>query len=156
MKNAYRFIACIFIAFLACSIVINLAMGDSAYSESEKRELTQLPEFNTQNVLSGKFTSEFDKYTSDQFFARDSWVRVKGMSQYLMGQRLLNGVYVTENRYMRKLMTDEKRLSDNIDAILKLSEKSDVPVTLLIAPEAVSVYQDELPRFASAGEHEKR
>lgn len=145
MKNANRFIAGIFILFMLGSLVTNLILPDALYSESEKRELQQMPTFNESTAMSGEFTSNFDKYASDQFFARDSWVFAKGLSQYLIGQRKLNGVYITEDAYIRELLVNEERLENNLDAILKLAEKSEKPVTLLVVPEASTIYEDKLP-----------
>lgn len=149
MKISNHFLAIIFLAFLMISFAVNLILPDKEYSESEKRSLTQMPKFNVSNIMSGKFMSEFDKYTGDQFFGRDAWVQAKGMSQYLIGNRMLNGVYITDNRYMRELTVNYERLNNNLDAILKLAENTSLPVTLVIAPEAVSVYKYELPKYAS-------
>jgi len=145
VKKANRIIAVVFILFLFSSLTVNIILPDTLYSESEKRELQQKPVFNVNTVMSGKFTSEFDKYASDQFFGRDAWVFAKGMSQYLIGQRKLNGVYITENAYIRELLINEERLEKNLDAILKLAEKSGKPVTLLVVPEASTIYEDKLP-----------
>ncbi len=145
MKNANRIVAGIFILFLFGSLLVNLILPDTLYSESEKRELQQMPDFTVNSVMSGEFTSKFDKYASDQFFARDSWVLAKGLSQYFIGQRKLNGVYITDNAYIRELTVNEERLNNNLDAIASLAEKSNIPVTLLVAPEASTIYEDKLP-----------
>lgn len=149
MKISNKILAFIFLSFLLIAGAINFILPDKEYSESEKRSLTQMPEFNVSNIMSGKFMSEFDKYTGDQFFGRDAWVQAKGMSQYLIGNRMLNGVYITDNRYMRELSVNDERLENNLNAILSLAEKSNLPVTLIIAPEAASIYKDELPSYAS-------
>ena len=145
MKNSNRIIAGIFIIFLFLSLVVNIVLPDNLYSESEKRELDQMPDFTLDTVISGDFTSKFDKYASDQFFGRDTWVFAKGLSQYLIGQKKLNGVYITEDRYIRELVVNKERLENNLDAILKLAEKSGKPVTLLVVPEASTIYEDNLP-----------
>ena len=145
MKKSKRITAGIFIVFLLVSLALNVVLPDVQYSEIEKRELEIMPEFTLNTVLSGDFTSRFDKYSSDQFYGRDSWVFAKGLSQYLIGLRKLNGVYITEDAYIRELLVNEERLEKNLDAILKLSEKSGKSVTLLIVPEASTIYEDKLP-----------
>lgn len=152
MKVANRIIAGFLIAFLFTSLGINLILKDSVYSESEKRELQQFPEFNLETVISAGFMGKFDKYVGDQFYGRDSWVNIKGLSQFLLGQRKLNGVYITDHGYIRELIINEDRLETNIDSILRLAEKSEIPITLMIVPEASTIYEDELPYGAESRE----
>ncbi|MEG2857502.1 MAG: hypothetical protein RR994_02660, partial [Clostridia bacterium] len=90
MKTSYRILAWLFTAFLAVGLIVNTILPDKGYSDSEKRELGALPKFTASSALAGDFTREFDTYVSDQFFARDMWVSIKGMSQYLSGMKLLN------------------------------------------------------------------
>ena len=149
MKIAQRITACLFVAFLVISLAINIILPDIIYSDSEKRELSAFPKLNAQTVIDGAFMSEFDTYASDQFFARDNWVQGKGMFDYLLGNRKLNGVYLADGRYMRDIDVNSERLDDNIAAIKALAEKSDVPVTLMIAPEAISIYSEKLPSYAA-------
>ena len=149
MKVSYRITAGLFLAFLSCAAVVNLALPDRSYSESEKRELQAFPSWSVARTLDGVFMKEFDSYANDQFFGRDAWVQAKGMSQYLAGQRLIHDVYLAGGRYMGNFkLEDEKRFTDNLAAIRRLAEKSPLPVSLLIAPEEVGIYSDLLPSFA--------
>lgn len=138
MNKTNRIIACILMVFIALSAIISLILPDREYSESEKRELMTKP---------GSF-SEFDTYASDQFFARDAWVSLKGSIDYLLGARKINDVYYAGGRFMRDFKVNEERLRDNLEAIKKLADKSDIPVHLLLVPEAVAIYEDTLPPFA--------
>lgn len=47
------------------------------YSESERRSLAKFPNLTLENVLSGKFAKDFEKYATERFPMRDSWRRVK-------------------------------------------------------------------------------
>ena len=66
-----------------------------AFSQTERRPLTQLPELSGEGVLSGKFTENFEKYTLDQFPFRESFRQTKALfHRYVLGQRDNNGIYI--------------------------------------------------------------
>lgn len=149
MKISNRILALIFVIFIACAAVIHCVVPEKEYSESEKRELSKLPDLSIKRFLDGNFTKDFDSYVSDQFFARDKWVHCKGMSQFLSGKRLLNDVFITNDRYIGNFKIEkQERLHKNLKAIQTLALKSDVPIYLLMVPETVGIYKELLPPFA--------
>ncbi len=67
------------------------------FSESERRSLAQFPELSTETVLSGKFMSEFETYTQDQFPLRDSFRRLKALAAFgIFGNKDNNDIYVAD------------------------------------------------------------
>lgn len=85
--------------FSLCGII----MPDRTESISERRPLAEFPEISTDSVLSGKFMTDFEKYTLDQFPMRDSFRTVKAVASiYIMGQRDNNGIYIADG-YASKL-----------------------------------------------------
>ncbi len=66
-------------------------------SEAERRPLKQLPEMRVQTLLSGKFMSEFEDYTLDQFPLRDTFRQVKSLFHYyVLGQKDNNDIYIAD------------------------------------------------------------
>jgi len=64
-------------------------------SESERRKLAQFPELSVKTVLDGKFMTEFEDYTLDQFPLRDSFRQLKALFHYnALGQKDNNDIYV--------------------------------------------------------------
>ena len=64
-------------------------------SLSERRPLKQFPELSTDTLLNGKFMSEFEGYTLDQFPGRDIFRKVKSFVHYnVMGQKDNNDIYI--------------------------------------------------------------
>ena len=67
------------------------------FSDSERRLLLKFPELSVENVLSGKFMSDFESYTLDQFPLRDGFRTVKAIvSTKLFGKRDNNDIYVKD------------------------------------------------------------
>lgn len=75
----------------------------SETSVSERRKLAQFPEFNKDTVLSGNFMTDFEKYTLDQFPARDNLRTLKSLNTfYILNQSDNNKLYI-KNGYISKI-----------------------------------------------------
>ena len=65
-------------------------------SDAERRPLAQSPALNSDTLLSGKFMTEFEDYTLDQFPLRDSFRQLKSLAHYyVLNQKDNNGIYIT-------------------------------------------------------------
>lgn len=89
----------------------------SRYSSSERRLLSSLPPLTRQDLLSGKFITEFETYAADQFPLRDSFRGIKNGSELkLFGKLDTNGLYFRKGY----LAATEPRLNqDQIDYAAK-------------------------------------
>ena len=66
-------------------------------SEAERRPLAQMPELSGESLLNGKFMSEFESFTLDQFPLRDSFRQLKSLFHYyILGQKDNNDIYLSE------------------------------------------------------------
>ena len=66
-------------------------------SEAERRKLQQMPQLKTETLLNGKFMSDFESYTQDQFPLRDAFRRLKAVFSYDVLQKKDNsGIYIAD------------------------------------------------------------
>ena len=66
-----------------------------AVSDSERRKLAQFPQITGEALLDGKFMTEFEDYTLDQFPLRDTFRRVKALFHYnVLGQKDNNDIII--------------------------------------------------------------
>ena len=66
-------------------------------SEAERRTLKQFPATNTTTLLSGKFMTDFEGYTLDQFPLRDTFRKIKALFHYnALQQKDNNGIYIVD------------------------------------------------------------
>ena len=71
-----------------------------AYSESERRLLTQMPKISAAGLLSGSFMTEFEEYTLDQFPLREWFRTLKALAnKYLYQKSENNGIYIRDGYY---------------------------------------------------------
>lgn len=70
-----------------------LLKPDAKYSESERRTLKQKPELSVESILDGKFMSEFEEYSLDQFPFREAFRSLKAMTSLKADN---NDLYVSD------------------------------------------------------------
>ena len=73
------------------------------FSDSERRKLARFPDLTGKTVLNGKFMSEFEDYSLDQFPLRDTFRQAKALFHYnVLGQKDNNDIYIVHD-YAAKL-----------------------------------------------------
>ena len=142
-----------------CVILLGLSVGsffftpDRAFSENENRYLQTTPELTADNVLSGKFMTETENYTSDQILLRDFWTGTRSALQRLEGRQDISGTYLgADGRYFAKV-TDDTFDWDNYQKNLTAVEaffaaNSGKVCTVLMVPSPAGVLGAELPANA--------
>ncbi len=150
----YRALAILLLMFTGAILVVNFLTPSNVFSESENRMLQQLPNFSLQTLRSGKFTSEFETYLSDQFMERDFWIGLKSDADRGMGKKESNGVYIGKDGYLiQKFSPPEKRnLEDKVKAIQAFDKATPgLRKYMMLVPTAAAVLEDKLPPYASGG-----
>ncbi len=81
-------------AFLLIMMGLCLFLPKKDYSDSERRQLADMPQLNADNVWDGSFMPEFEEYALDAFPFRDSFRMAKALSgKYLFARMDNNGIY---------------------------------------------------------------
>lgn len=123
---------------------------DKSYSETENRYLASFPEISLNSVSDGSFMSGFESYLSDQFILRDKIVSLKTFISRVLGKTEINDVYIGKNNRLFEVPSaiDDKKLSENIDAINGFSAKCEIDEQyIIIAPNSSYVYKNDLPDY---------
>lgn len=142
------------IAFIICLIFIAISfimVEDKEFSENENRYLASKPRLTWNNIITGKFSKNFENYIDDQFIFREKLYEIKTKIQLLAGNKDINGVYIAKDNYLieKKLEQnfDYKILSENIKSINEFASKNS-NVQLMIVPTASLILEDKLPKNA--------
>lgn len=131
--------AVIVASFLGLSAWSWLKPADS-FSDSERRALSQFPELSVKSVLSGKFMTDFEDYTLDQFPCRDGFRNIKAVvASYFFGQSDNNGIYV-EDGYVSKMEYPLKE-----DAIKRAGNRFAYVYEKYLAESEAEVYVSIIP-----------
>ena len=80
IKNRNTILIVIMVAVFAFLVSAAFLKPDEEYSQTERRNLKQQPELSVENVLSGRFMSNFEEYTLDQFPFRNAFRSLKAIT----------------------------------------------------------------------------
>lgn len=85
--------------FLFGFSVWSLLLPDAEESTSERRHLAQFPAVSADSILSGKFMTDFEDWSLDQFPLRDKFRTLKAMTAfYLLHQKDNNDIYIVDGQ----------------------------------------------------------
>lgn len=151
IKNKYfKILTLLFLVFTFGMVTLNAITKDKEFSQSENRMLAKKPKFTIERLLEGRFSTKYEKYKVDQFIGRDFFINVKSHIDKMLGKNENNGVYICDDGYLMEdfKRPDEKYLNENIKAINDFSKKhKEINQYMLIAPNAISILNDKLPKF---------
>lgn len=137
-------------AILLCFTAADFLNGDRLYSENENRVLASKPELTKEQVLSGVYMKDYEKYVTDQFISRDTWVMLKTRGDILLQKKDINGVYLGRDGYLLEQHPKEDILQEDVEKKLvllkKLTDRYDADVMLV--PTADNIISDKLPANA--------
>lgn len=146
------------IVILSLSI-INIVQPSKVFSNKENRYLDQFPELNFKNIMTGKFSTDFEKYASDQFVGRDNWIGLKTVSQLAMLKKDNGRVYFGKDDYLFDVesLLSEEQFQLNIKNINKFAAaiKENIKITALLVPTKTEVLKDKLPDYAPITDEKK-
>lgn len=151
-RRIERLIGGIFILCLFGVMLVNLIIPDREMSEEENRMLASRPKLTFSALANGDFMEQYEEYLSDQFAGRDLWHRLKVALDRFGGSRMENGIYIGKDGQLLQdiQVSDQEHLSENLDAIKDFTETyQDIPVTMILVPDAACVLSDRLPWLAS-------
>lgn len=145
-----RLTGVVFIIFILFFGVGFWVVEDREFSDLENRKLACCPEFSVSSFLDGSYTSDFEKYMSDQIPFKDNLVTLKVDVMRAAGHRLINGVFFGRDGYLiSQYGKPGEQLYENINDIKLFAQNTELPVTLLIVPNASEIYQEKLPALAA-------
>ncbi len=139
-----------FIVLWISAAVFNVVKPGDDFSENENRWLAKFPKFSAGDLIEGKFMSGVENYVNDRFIARDYWISMQSVLEYMSGKRESNGVYICSDTLIGSIDgPNHEYVAENIKAINNFIKVTGLPAELMIIPSASEVQSYKLPRFAS-------
>lgn len=103
----------LFSAILFSVSAVCVFKSPDEYSVSERRPLAQMPEFKLSDISGGKFASEFEAASSDQFPFRESLRSAKAFISYnILGKADNNGVFKADGHLSKLEDAENKEMTD--------------------------------------------
>ena len=136
----------LFCGFLFGMMALYLLMPDQAFSEKEKRYLSETPKMETETLLSGQWGNEVETYLADHVPGRDFFVGVNAYYDLLSGRQVTKDVYLAEGDRLVEAPyeADQESIDKNMRAINRFAEAVGQNVDLMIVPTAGYILQDQI------------
>ncbi len=136
----------IFVVVLAVIFVFGfttsgIILSDKDISKTERRKLADFPDVTLNNILSGKFMTDFESYTLDHFPLRDGFRGLKSfVARNVMLQKDNNGYYAYDGYIIKMEHTlNEESVSHATSRFEYIYEKylkdTDLKIYLTIVPD---------------------
>ena len=94
-KTKNKIIVIGFVSFLFIFLIANIIKKDERISIIERRVLSKFPIVSLENIYNGKFSEDLDKYTTEQFIFRDTFIKIKSFwSKNIYRQKDNNGLFL--------------------------------------------------------------
>lgn len=135
---------CLFIGGLAALL---LTGPDKAYSENEKRYLSERPEFSWQSAVDSSFQEKLESWVADQFPGRNLWVGLHSYANYFMGRNAQQDIYLAKDGYLINApSTDDLTMFETtLTRFEAFAEKAGLPATMLMVPSTGWLKEELLP-----------
>ena len=151
-KPLDRAFVILFAALILILSVLFWAIPDRAFSETENKDLAQIPAFTWDGLIDGSYTADIADYMADQFPGRDFFIRVKAAAEMLLGKMSNNGVMLGEGETLIPWSETIHRenLTKNLSAIAAFTEWCEdrgIPTTTAVTGRSADVLHHTLPDF---------
>lgn len=160
--------AVIFISLLLIGALSYMFVPERSFSEDENRTLQIFPHHNASQYATSwferKLSYEFDRYFSDQFFARQALIDLHSKCEIALGKGECNGVLLGKNgqlaphlfnAYLSPLKRAEnsdvfsiEHIQNQSNALITLADRlaeQNIPLYFLPAPRTVDVCASAFP-----------
>lgn len=147
MKSKILSIFIVLFIILFCLLFVILPKKE--FSENEFRYLQEFPKFSISNLVSGEYINDLEQYITDHFPLRDYFMSIKTNFQLLLGNKLINGVYIGSDEYLFQ----EYKYPNNTDKLItKLNEfynRNNIDMDLMLVPSSGVINNNRLPKNIS-------
>lgn len=137
---------CIFIGIMALGTAF---LPKKEFSVSEKRTLAKFPEISVGKILDGKWESDFERYISDHFPVRETFVSADAYYMLFSGRNGVNGVYKGKDDYLinTPVSCDNEKLQSNMSALNSFAKSTGIKTKLMAVPTGGYIMSDKLPQI---------
>lgn len=141
-KNLLSIFIIVFILGFSISL---LFIPKKEFSENENRYLEKFPEFSFESLLNGNYISSLETYLTDHFPLRDTFMGIKTKYQLLIGQKLINGIYVGKDEYLFQKYENPINTDKLIGKLNEFYGNNSVNMNIMLVPSSGVINTSKLP-----------
>ncbi|OXM17512.1 hypothetical protein CGZ75_06635 [Paenibacillus herberti] len=155
MAQSRSLIGLLLFFYIGAMALANVLTPERSFSDTENRVLEQRPDFSLRTLISGQFTSDYERSASDQVALRNIWVGMKTDLDRAMGKKESNGVFLGKDGYLMERFTSpsDAELEERAQAIRAFDGA--VPglrKVIMLVPTAAALFPEKLPAHVPVGD----
>lgn len=137
-KKEQWIVSALFCGFLFGMLVMYLFLPKKEFSQQEKRYFAEPPVLNWETVSNGKFTESVEDYLADHIPGRNFFVGLNAYYDLLTGRQTEKSVFLIGNDRIVEapVRWNAETIEKNLGIINSFSQKTEVPLDLMIVPSA--------------------
>lgn len=142
------------LTIIISTIVIVLSMmffilPKEKFSELENRPLEMFPKIKIEEIVNGKYMTKIEKYISDHFPVKNTFLYLKTSFFKLIGFNEINDVYLGKDNYLLENYNELDYKDEIIKVLNNFKTNTKVNVDLMIVPTKIMIYSDKLPKYSN-------
>ena len=146
----------VFICFLLFFAVGYLTVPFQGVNYTEQRNYAKRPELSAKAVLDGSYSKDFESYLKDHILMRSELVTLRSELGNIFGRPFSSLVFRgKDGQLFLRPTLDEPAMLMTAEMYRSFAEKQNVPVDMILCPDAGAVLTDKLP-WAAVIEDEDR
>lgn len=133
----------------------NMLTPDKSFSDTENRVLEKRPDLSLRALTTGQFTSDYERYATDQIAFRDVWAGMKTDADRAIGKKESNGVFLGKDGQLMERYTSppDAELEERVEAIRSFDQATPGPrKVVMLVPTAAALFPEKLPEYAPVGD----
>ncbi len=109
--------------------------------------MNAFPKPSPETMVNGVWAQELELYLEQHIGFHDTLFRLKTKTDLLVGEKMIRGVYVTDEMLLERLDYDENGnyITNSSTALNRFTETYGIPTYLLLVPSASEIYESSLP-----------
>ncbi len=150
MKKTAKIIISSVVSLVLVGAMLGLFFGPKKeFSENQNKVLSDFPEISFENIVSHRFSKEFEDYVSDHFPFKENLITLRTYVQKALGYKMIGGAYVGKNRLFLEVVKPEcEEFITTTNRLIKNIENDRITTSVILIPTAASIYAEELPSHA--------
>lgn len=109
------------------------------------------------SLVNGEWAQELETYLGEHIGFHDALFRVKSQADQLLGEKMIRGVYVSDEMLLEKTASEEKLSPELLaDPVNRFYEETQLPTLLVLVPSAAEIYKEQLPANAPNADQKGR
>ena len=115
------------------------------------------PKPTMQTLSNGVWAAQLEGYLQTHLGFHNTLFQMKSRTDLLVGEKMIQGVYVTDEMLLEKLVTEDPPAAETLAApVNRYYEKTKLPTCLVLVPSASEIYSTMLPANAVNAEQGSR